>query len=103
MQRVGIDGRHRTAAAQRIEPHDDIADMQFTTWPPPFREPLHTADEDVRTKSPHIAAERGNGSVGRYEQREHVEAVEAVRFLEPCVGTRSVLDQGEGLRAIPAM
>ena len=74
MQTVGIHGRHRAAAAQRGEPHDDVTNMQFRTWPFPFSESVHTAYENVRTKSPHVPTERGNRSVCRNEQREHVRA-----------------------------
>ena len=51
MQCVGIDGRHRAAAAQRVEPHDDVAYEQFRTRPRAFSEPLRTADENVFGRS----------------------------------------------------
>jgi hypothetical protein len=67
IKRVRIDRRHRTAAAQRVEPHDHVTNMQFRAGPLPFSQPLNTADEHIRTESPHIPAERGDGSVCRDE------------------------------------
>jgi len=92
-----------TASAQGIEPHDRVTDMELGAWPLPFFEPLHTADEDVGTQPPDVASERGDGAVGRHEQREDVEAIEPFPCFEPGVRARCSLDEPEGCRARPRM
>ena len=65
--------------------------------------PVDAADDDIRTQAPDVASEGGDGAVGRHEQREDVEAVEALPRFEPGVGARGLLDEREGVGAVPRM
>jgi hypothetical protein len=57
--------------------------VQLGAWPPHFVQTPHPANEDVRTEAADIASEGSNGSVRRDQQREYVEAVDAINLLEP--------------------
>src|SRR5262245_41337127 len=83
LERVRIDGRHVTAAAQRIQTHDRLADLQHRTRPGSFARSLDAADEDVRAQATDIPSERGDSAVGRHEQRQDVEPIETFRGFEP--------------------
>jgi len=47
--------------------------------------------------------EQRDSAVGRHEQRQDVEALETFVCLEPRIVPGGVLDQGQGLRAVPRM
>ena len=96
LQCVGIHGRHVTASAQRVEPHDRVADVQFRARPVPFVEPVDAADDDIRTQPPDVASESGDGAVSRDEQREDIEAVEPFPRFEPGVGAGGPFDERKG-------
>jgi hypothetical protein len=101
LQCVGIDGRHVTPSAERVQPHNRVADVQLGTGPVSLTQSVDAGDDDVRTKAPDVAPEGGNGAVGRHEQRQDVEAIEALPRLEPGVGARSSFDQRKGIGAVP--
>ncbi len=69
----------------------------------PLTQSVDTGDDDVRTQAPDVAPEGGNSAVGRDEQRQDVEAIEALPRLEPGVGARGPFDQRKGIRAVPQM
>ena len=102
-QRVRINRGHVTPPAQRIEPHDDLADVQLGARPVAFGETLDAADENVRPEPTDVPAEGRDTAVGRDEQRKNVEAVEILRRLEPRVVARCALHERECRRAVPSM
>ena len=65
--------------------------------------PLDPADQNVRPQTPDIAAEGGDGTIGRHQQRQHVEALAAIKRLEPRVVACGGLHEGEGVGAVPRM
>ncbi len=103
-QRVGIDRRHDTSRAQRVQPNDRISPMcSSASSHSRSAKPVDTADDDVRAQAADVASERGNSTVGRDEQRQNVESVESLARLEPGVGAGGIPDERERVRAIPWM
>ena len=100
-QSVGIDRRHRTAAAQRIEADDRAADVQLGARPLALVEAVDAANHDVRTQTADVASKRRHGAIGGDQQREDVEPIEHVRRFEPRVLARGRFDARERLRAVP--
>ena len=82
LQRVGVDGRHVTTPAQRVQPDDRTADMQTRTGPLAFSQSIDAGDDDVRTKASDIASESSNRAVGGDKKREYVEAIQAIPRFE---------------------
>ena len=52
---------------------------------------------------PNVPSEGFDRAVGRHEQGEDIEAVEALPRLEPRVGACCLLYEREGVRAVPRM
>src|SRR5262245_3138771 len=103
-QRIGIDRRHRAARAQRLETHDYAgANMQFRAWPFALVEASNAANQDVRTKAPHVAPERGYRAVRRHQPRQNIEAIALLRRLQPRIVTRRAPDTRERRRTLPRM
>jgi hypothetical protein len=103
LEGVWINGRHRAAAAQGIEPHPRVSDVQLRAFPERFGHPLDPSDEDVRAEASDVPAEHRHGSVGRHEQRQDVEPLETLVRLEPRIVAGGVLNQCQGFRAVPRM
>jgi len=75
----------------------------WETWPAALGEPFDAADEDVGTKAPPIDADLGDRAVRGDRQRQHVEAIEAVRGDQLGVVTRGSADRGARLGRVPCV
>jgi hypothetical protein len=102
-ERVRINSGHRAAAAQGIEPHQRVRDMQLRACPLPFGHSRDPSNEDVRAKAPDVPPEHRHRSIGRHEQRQNVEPLETFVRFEPRIVAGGVLDECQSLRAVPRM
>ena len=100
---VRVDRRHVTSAAQRIEPHDRVADVQLRTRPLTFLQTVDAADDDVRAQTPEIAPEGGDGAIGRNEERENIEAIQSAPGFQPRIVACCAFDERQRLRTVPRM
>ena len=103
LERVRVDGGHRAARAQRVEPDHGIADVELRPFPLTLGEALDSADHDVRAQPSDVAAELGHGAVRGDEEREDVEPGEAVERDELRVVARRSPNERERLRRVPRM
>ena len=87
LERIRIERRHHTTAAQILDPDEDVADSQTTPLPGPLLEPLDAADHEVRSQTPPAVAKRGDCSVGGHEQRKYVKPLGAVVPDQSCART----------------
>ncbi len=77
-ERVRIESGHHAPLAQVLDADDRFADVETTALPLALLERRDPADHDVGTQTAPIVAERGDGAVGRHQQRKDVEALAAV-------------------------
>jgi hypothetical protein len=103
LQGIGIDGRHVTTSAQRVQPDDRIADMQTRARPLPFSQSIDARDEDVRAKAAHITSEGSDRAVGGDKKREDIEAIQAIPRFEPRIGACGVFDERKRFGAVPGV
>ena len=88
LEGVGIERRHHAAAAQILNPDENVAaDFETTPLPGPLLEPLDAADHEVRSQTPPAVAKRGDCSVGGHEQRKYVKSLGAVVPDQSCART----------------
>ena len=103
LEGVWIDRRHHAAAAQGIELHKRVSDVQLRALPERFGLRLDSSNEDVRSKASDVPPEHRHSSIGRDEQRADVEPLETFVRFEPRVVAGGVLDECQGFRAVPRM
>ena len=68
-----------------------------------FVQTPHPANQDIRTQAADIASEGGDGTVGRHQQREYVEALGAINLLEPRIIAAGGLHERKSVGAVPRM
>src|SRR5215475_1656677 len=77
-QGVWIVGSHDAAQTQILDTDEHLAYAQTAARPLPLGQPLDAPDHDVGPQAAMVVAEGGNGAVGGYQERQHVEALHAV-------------------------
>jgi len=82
---IRIERGHDAALPQVDRPHQGRADLQDAPFPAALCQPGDAADHQIRAEAPAVDAQRGDGAVGGDQQRQHVEALEAVEALQPGV------------------
>jgi hypothetical protein len=103
LEGVWINGGHRAAATQGVEPHQRVSDPQLRAFPERFGHPVDPSDEDVRAKASDVPAEHRHSAIGRHEQRQDVEPLETFVRFEPRIVAGGALNEGQGFRAVPWM
>src|SRR6185295_18938139 len=74
-QAVRVKCRHDTTPTEILYSNDDVPDAQALAWPVALGQPLDATDHEIRSKAPTIMFKHGNGSIGRNQQRQYIEAI----------------------------
>ena len=77
-QCVGIVCGHDAAQAQILDTDEHLAYAQAAAWPLAFGQSLDAADHNIRPQAAMVVTEGGDRSVGGYQQREHIEALNTI-------------------------
>jgi len=74
-QAVRVKCRHDATPTEILYSNDDVPDAQALAWPVAIGQPLDATDHEIRSKAPTIMFKHGNGSIGRNQQRQYIEAI----------------------------
>ena len=100
-QRVRIVCRHDAARTQILDTDEPLAYAQAGARPLALGQPVDAADHDVGPQAAMVVTEGGDGAVGRHQERQHVEALNAIVAHQPRARPGNVHDLGGDLRAVP--
>src|SRR4030095_4024234 len=99
--RVRVVRGHDAAQAQILDPNAHRADAQAGAWPLALGQPVDAADHDVRPQATMVVTEGSDGAVGGHQQRQHVEALNAVVAHQLGARPDNVDNLGSDLRTVP--
>jgi hypothetical protein len=98
---VRIVGCHDTTPAEVRKSDLRFGQPQNRTGPLSFGETFNTADHQVRTQAPEVAAERRQRTVGTHEQWEDIEPFWGVESLESSTRLNRCLNAPADLTRLP--
>ena len=103
LERVGVEGRHHAAAADLPDAEQRVAELDLPPDPVALGQARNAGQVDVRAETAAVDADRGDASVGRERDRQHVEALRAAAVVadELGVGLGHAADGRERRRVAP--
>ena len=75
---VRVERRHHTTPAQVVNGNQYVADSDGRSRPRALVQPLDARNHKIRPEPPSISPERCDRSIGRHQERQHVEPRQAI-------------------------
>jgi hypothetical protein len=77
-QRVGIVCGHDATQAQILDSDEHLAYAQAAAWPLTLSQSFDATDHNIGPQAAMVVTKGGDGSVGGHQQRQHIEALNAI-------------------------